>query len=340
MNKKLSVFAIILIIVGLIGTIWSGINTMPYFMREISKAEQEAIKEETIYNESIEDTKKLTIYTTESNVTVKKNNENKIKVNKLGNVDYARYDVSNNDNNLSISEVESNKNYEFKILDFKELFNLGIKSLVSINNSGLIVYIPENVDLEVVTLYGNLNIDDNLSLNSILFKTSSGAISLPKKIKNIDKLQILSSSNIYLEVTELLGINSLDIECEYLNIYSNESYSFIENIEDYIPDNINITQYNGNEYEGTIHISSNIPISKNLSINSANNHVYLDLPIESYKFNFDAKTSDYIELNYDLLYENTVPEKIKQIKGLINKDLEKMEKEYNINVKCRHLEIQ
>ena len=29
MNKKLSVFAIILIIVGLIGTIWSGINTRP-----------------------------------------------------------------------------------------------------------------------------------------------------------------------------------------------------------------------------------------------------------------------------------------------------------------------
>ena len=106
MNKKLSIFAIILIIIGLVGTIWSGINTMPYFMSEISKAEQEAMKEETIYNKDIVDIKKVTIYTINSNVRIKRNNENKITVNRIGNQDFVRYDVNNNKNTLTIKEIE------------------------------------------------------------------------------------------------------------------------------------------------------------------------------------------------------------------------------------------
>ena len=273
MNKKLSIFAIILIIIGLIGTIWSGINTMPYFMSEISKAEQEAMKEETIYNEDLLDMKKVTIYTTHSNVTIKRNSEDKIRVNRMGNLDYSRYDVNNDKNILTIKEIEANKKYDIKRLDFKELFNNAIESLVSIQSEGIIVYLPNNIDLEVVTVSGNLKVESDIISKKIVFKTSRGRISLPKEVKSIENLQILSSGSLYLDVVELLGVKDITVECNNLTVYSNESYMFVDNIENYIPLNLNVSQYNSENYGTSVSIQSNIPVAKNLNIKGNNNSV-------------------------------------------------------------------
>ena len=339
MNKKLSIFAIILIIIGLVGTIWSGINTMPYFMSEISKAEQEAMKEETVYNEDLLDAKKVTIYTAHSNVTIKRNNENKVRVNRIGNLDYARYDVNNNKSILTIKEIETNKNYYIKQLDFKKLFNDVIESLVSIQTEGIIVYLPNNVDLEVITVSGNLKVEGDIESKKIVFKTSGGRISLPKEVKNIENLQILSSSSIYLDVVELLGVRDVNVECNDLTIYSNENYMFIDNIENYIPLNLDISQYNSENYGSSVHVQSNIPVSKNLNIKGNDNSVYLQIPIEKYKMNFDVSVSENIYLNNNIFTENAIVGNVKQIKGVLNKDLEDLDEQYNVNVKSANLEI-
>lgn len=339
MNKKLSIFAIILIIIGLVGTIWSGINTMPYFMSEISKAEQEAMKEETIYNKDIVDIKKVTIYTINSNVRIKRNNENKITVNRIGNQDFVRYDVNNNKNTLTIKEIENDKRNYIKQLDFKKLFNNVIESLVSIQNEGIIVYLPDNIDLEVVTASGDLRVESDIVTKEIIFKTSVGRISLPKEVKNIENLQILSSNSIYLDVIELLGVKDVDIECNYLTIYSNENYMFVDNIENYIPLNLNISQYDSDGYNSNVNIKSNIPVAKNLNIKGNDNSVYLQIPIEKYKMNFDISVSENIYLNNNMFTENAIVGEVKKIKGILNKDLEGLDQQYNVNIKSDNLEI-
>lgn len=339
MNKKLSIFAIILIIVGLVGTVWSGVNAMPYFMKEISRAEKEAIKEETIYNEELEETKKLKIYTTNSNVIIRENNENKIKINKLGNNENFKYDVDYDKNYLTVKELKNDLNSNLFSKDFKDLFNKVIDSIVSINNGGVVVYLPKNVDLEVVTINGSLYIEDSIDFKNIDFKTSYGKISLPKETKNIDTLNIFSSNNIYLDVTEILGINNINIECGSVNIYSNENYMFIENIEDFIPNNINITENNQNEYSNNIYISSNIPVAKHLNIVSNNSYVTLDIPIEKYNINFDVQTSDSIVFNQDSQSNDVTYEEVKVLKGNLNKSLENLNNQYNIKCKSNVVEI-
>ena len=49
MNKKLSIFAIVLIIVGLIGSIWSGFFSMPYFINKLQDFDKQVNKESIIY---------------------------------------------------------------------------------------------------------------------------------------------------------------------------------------------------------------------------------------------------------------------------------------------------
>ena len=336
MNKKLSIFAIILIIIGLVGTIWSGINTIPYFMNEISRVEQESMKEETIYNKDILNIKKVIIQTKGCNVKIKRNNENKIKVSKTGNQDYAKYDFDNNNNTLTIKESYINKNNNFNNLDFKTLFDNLIESAFSVKNEEIIVYLPNNIDLEVITNDGNLEVESGFESKNIVFKTLLGWISLPEEVKNIENLQILSSSNISLGVMELLGIKNLNIGCNDLNIYSNDNYILIDNIENYIPLNLDIVQYNSDD--ASVNIESNIPIAKNLNI-KGNNSVYLQIPIEKYKINFDISVSENIYLNNNIFIENNISDNLKQIKGVLNKGLENLNEQYNVTIKSDTLEI-
>ena len=53
MNKKLSIFAIVLIIVGLIGSIWSGFFSMPYFINKLQDFDKQVNKESIIYNDDL-----------------------------------------------------------------------------------------------------------------------------------------------------------------------------------------------------------------------------------------------------------------------------------------------
>ena len=162
---------------------------------------------------------------------------------------------------------------------------------------------------------------------------------MPKEVKNIENLQILSSNSIYLDVIELLGVKDVDIECNYLTIYSNENYMFVDNIENYIPLNLNISQYDSDGYNSNVNIKSNIPVAKNLNIKGNDNSVYLQIPIEKYKMNFDISVSENIYLNNNMFTENAIVGEVKKIKGILNKDLEDLDQQYNVNIKSDNLEI-
>ena len=138
---------------------------------------------------------------------------------------------------------------------------------------------------------------------------------------------------------ELLGVRDLNVECNDLTIYSNENYMFIDNIENYIPLNLDISQYNSENYGSSVHVQSNIPVSKNLNIKGNDNSVYLQIPIEKYKMNFDVSVSENIYLNNNIFTENAIVGNVKQIKGVLNKDLEDLDEQYNVNVKSANLEI-
>lgn len=331
MNKKLSIFAIILVIIGGIGTVYSGIKSIPYFTNKVYEIQKEMYKDESIYNEQI-DINKLNINTVNAHIIIKKHDENSVKITKRGISNYA---IQNNNKELVITEKESDRkpNYDFKINNFDDLIELA-KSNIFRHNQDITIYIPNNVDLNVSAKYSSLNIIDNIVLNNIEFKTIYGAISLPNEVKNLKTLDIVSKEHIQLSVGELLGIENVNITSDSITIYSNDNDIFIDNIEKYIPNNVNLDI----QSYGKAHITTDIPVANNLNINGHDSKVELNIPINKYKFNVDMKASENIDLenssNDDS--ENNI---VREIKGTLNKNLESLEKEYKINTNVQHINI-
>lgn len=333
MNKKLSIFAVVLIIIGIIGTIFSGIKSMPYFMKVVSNAEKEINRETNIYNKDV-DINKLYISTIDSNIVIKKHNKNNIVINEKGKDKYAKFKVNSNENLLEIKQLENSRS---KVNDFYNIKNLN--DLLNI-----VVYIPKDVDIEVITESGNLKIEDDIFLDNLTFKTSLGYVSLPKNILNLSKLDIKSNGSVQLAMSELLGIKDVNIEARDINIYSDDRDIFINDIESYIPENIAINQRINNPNYGNVNINTNIPVANNININGYNSDVTLDLPIQKYKINFDIKSSKNILLqglvNKNIISDKTtINEDIREIKGILNKQLENLEKQYNVNVKSQNVNI-
>lgn len=331
MNKKLSIFAIILVIIGGIGTVYSGVKSIPYFTNKAYEIQKEMDKDEIIYNEQI-DINKLNINTINAHVIIKKHDENSVKIAKRGVSNYA---IQSNNKELTITEKELDRkpNYDFKINNFDDLIELA-KSNIFRHNQDITIYIPNKVDLNVSAKYSSLNIIDNIVLNNIEFKTIYGAISLPNEVKNLKTLDIVSKEHIQLSMGELLGIENVNITSDSITIYSNDNDIFIDNIEKYIPNNVNLDI----QSYGKAHITTDIPVANNLNINGHDSKVELNIPINKYKFNVDMKASENIDLenssNDDS--ENNI---VREIKGTLNKNLESLEKEYKINTNVQYINI-
>ncbi len=344
MNKKITIFSIILIIVGTIGTICSGIVSIPYFIRASSDIERELNKEYIIYNKEIE-VNKLNINTKDTNIVIRKHNKNNVIVSKKGNKNNFGYSFENKDNALYVSENESNENYKHikDITNFNDFANYMLNEFYSQNANNIVIYIPNDVDINTYTQSGVLDIQDDIFLNDVTFKTLSGNISLPKKIKNLNKLDIKSKNYIQLSISELLGIKDIDISSNSVNIYSDDNDIFIDNKENYVPNNVNINQ-DSNDY-GNVDISTEIPIANNLNINAYNSNVSIDLPIDKYKINFNIKSLQRIDMN-DLIQENKINENdnikyqdIRELNGNLNKNLQELKKEYKVNIKSEYISI-
>ncbi len=83
---------------------------------------------------------------------------------------------------------------------------------------------------------------------------------------------------------EIIGIKDISIVSNSTTIYSNTNDKFIDNIESYIPNNLNITS----DY---IDVTTDIPVANNLDITSYESVTNLDIPINKYKFNFNIKAN-------------------------------------------------
>lgn len=337
MNKKLTVFSIILIIVGIIGSIYSGIASIPYFIDTYNKVEAEFNKEHIIYNKNI-DINNLDISTLNDSTVIKQYNGNDIKIVVKGIYNENKYEVKEETKTIKLIEKNIEKERRYKIKKVKDLLDMAIENSMQEHNS-VIIYVPNKVNINASTNYGELIIEDDILLNEVNLKTMNGYISLPRDIKSLDRLNIVSNGNIRLSMTELLGIKDVYIDANYIEIYSSDDDIFIEDIEKFIPNNINIISSNNNN----IDINTNIPISKNLNIDSIYSDINLDIPIDRYKFKFNMRAhqidlyniKDRYNINNDL-YQS---KELKEIKGILNKELESLDKEYYINIKANNINM-
>lgn len=333
-NRIITTIGVVLLTTGVIGSIWSGIYAVPKIMNNI-QIEQEKFNEEEILYKGEMNLAKLDINLEISNVSIKKYDGKNIIVQRNGNKELSTITTKESNDKLTINEELKNDINISKNID--NIVRYLVDKISTPQHSNITVYVPENIDINVNTDNGNLYIED-MKLNNINFNTLSGNISLGQdsQVKNLN----IKASDIFLNINDIYCVENVNIESGYVVV---DGYNAISQ-DDKIPENVKIKAYSDYYDNINIDINSNIPISKNLYIES-NSTVNLDLPLLDYKFNFDINTSRGIEFSDDEKYRNTVLEKYfnyneyeekeynkKDFIGLINDELKDNPNEYGINI--------
>ncbi|AXU64018.1 DUF4097 family beta strand repeat-containing protein [Clostridioides difficile] len=356
MNKKLAIFAAVLLVIGIIGTTWSGILVMPSLINFGLEKEAEFKKENKLYQEKV-NIDKLDISVDNINVTIKKSSSEDVRVTTRGNNEFYKYNVTLKDKTLVVKGERKYENKIKKIKNFDQLLNTSINSMFSHDYREIIIYVPNNVDINASSISSYLFVYDNVASNNITYKTSYGGFSraiTENKVNRLENLNLISNSNLHLSTKSILGVKNVNIESESLDISSENEDVFIDNIEEYIPENVNIKEKIGrnSNYDSEFYLYSNMPIAKFLDIEVPNSKVRLDIPVNKYKFNCDIKSKEVIEeFNNDEEYDNDSYDyehseehsnkyrNTREIKGLLNKNLSNLEKEYTIKINSNSLEL-
>lgn len=339
-NRIITTIGVILLITGVIGSIWSGINTIPTIINNAQIAQEKFNEEEILYKSEI-NLAKLDINLKTSNVTIKKYDGKNVIVQRNGNKGLSTITTKESNDKLTINEEFSNNKNLIKSID--DIVRYFVNEIFTSLYSDITVYIPENIDVNINTNNTRVYIDD-MKLNNVDFNTSYGNISLGQdsQVKNLN----IKSTNISLNIENIYCADNVEIESNYVEIYGN---NFIKD-EAKIPESIKISTSSDYYDNDSVSINTKFPIAKNLYINS-NSNVSLDLPLLDYKFNFDIKTLRGIDFSdYDEKYRGTVLEKYfnydkdegmdeekeykqKDFIGLINDELKDNPTEYNISIK-------
>ena len=332
MNKKITVFAVILIVIGIIGTISSAVNAVPFATNYVNEIIKKANEEVKIYEKKV-DINKLYIETKTVNVEIRKSDSDKLIIKQVGNLNTKTFDIDENNKEFKIKSSDENKYLDSKIQGFGD----AILNMINNSYNKIIVFVPNHVDIKVRTSVGDLIVENkDVLLNKIEFNTSQGQIILPKESKKLENLKISSMGTINLKVSELLGIKNIDISTQdSVYIESTPDDIFVDNIESFIPESINIIT-SSRDFD-TIDIKSNIPIAKNLNIDNKSGNVYLDLPVDRYNIHFDLNSLKGIHFDN----ENQEVESDK----LINKfegsfrDQKENELKYNVYVNSDNINV-
>lgn len=346
MNKGKIVTSIgaVLLTTGIIGGVWSGVVAMPKIINNVQNVENNLNKEDILYKGQI-DLTKLNINSKTSNVIIKKYDGQDIIVGRNGNKKVSTITTKESGSELTINEDINNRNLGKSIDDMVRYF---VDELYTSYTSNITVYVPDNVDINVNTNNGGLNVSD-VNINNLNFNTSNGSIALNENC-NINNLTIKSNGFINLKVREVYCTDNLSIECTYVNIYED---TFVNN-ESKVPESVKILinkKYSSNDNDSVV-INTNLPIAKNLDITSEEN-VDLKLPISDYKFNFDIKTSNSISFDENSVskYLGTSLENYinsndtehilneKSFKGLINEELINNPTEYFVNIRSANVKF-
>lgn len=108
MNKKLAIFAAVLLVIGIIGTTWSGILVMPSLINFGLEKEAELNKENKLYQEKV-NIDKLDIAVDNINVMIRKSSNEDVRVTTRGNNEFYKYSVTLQDKTLVVKAKENLK---------------------------------------------------------------------------------------------------------------------------------------------------------------------------------------------------------------------------------------
>lgn len=332
MNKKITVFAVILIVIGIIGTISSAVNAVPFATNYVNEIIKKANEEVKIYEKKV-DINKLYIETKNLNVEIRKSDSDKLIIKQVGNLSTNSFTIDENNKEFNIKSNNENKYLDSKIQGFGD----AILNMINNSYNKIIVFVPNHVDIKVRTSVGDLIVENkDVLLNKIEFNTSQGQIILPKESKNLENLKISSMGTINLKVSELLGIKNIDISTQdSVYIESTPDDIFVDNIESFIPESINIIT-SSRDFD-TIDIKSNIPIAKNLNIDNKSGNVYLDLPVDRYNIHFDLNSLKGI--HFDNENQDVESDKlINKFEGSF-RDQKENELKYNVYVNSDNINV-
>ena len=332
MNKKITVFAVILIVIGIIGTISSAVNAVPFATNYVNEIIKKANEEVKIYEKKV-DVDKLYIETKTVNVEIRKSDSDKLIIKQVGNLNTKTFDIDENNKEFKIKSNDENKYLDSKIQGFGD----AILNMINNSYNKIIVFVPNHVDIKVRTSVGDLIVENkDVLLNKIEFNTSQGQIILPKESKKLENLKISSMGTINLKVSELLGVKNIDISTQgSLYIESMPDDVFVDNIESFIPESINIIISNRDIH--TIDIKSSIPIAKNLNIVNKSGHVYLDLPTDHYNIHFNLNSLRGI--HFDNENQDVESDKlINKFEGSF-RDQKENELKYNVYVNSDNINV-
>lgn len=189
MNKGKIVTSIgaVLLTTGIIGGIWSGVVAMPKIINNVQNVENNLNKEDILYKGQI-DLTKLNINSKTSNVIIKKYDGQDVIVGRSGNKKVSTITTKESGSELTINEDINNRNLGKSIDDMVRYF---VDELYTSYTSNIIVYVPDNVDINVNTNNDGLNIND-VNINNLNFNTLNGSIALNENC-NINNLTIKSN---------------------------------------------------------------------------------------------------------------------------------------------------
>jgi hypothetical protein len=341
-NKKISIVAIVMLVVGIIGTAWSFLYATPSISDFRAEKEYQASQEYNIFEEKV-DINKLAINSYSTNITIKHHNKDSVLVTKRGVTNNLNYSISNKDKTLIVEE-DKNRIYGKEITDIDSMVRTFIDEIFVYEDISIIIYLPNKVDLNLAIGSGDLNIKDDIFLNEFKLTSDSRFIgdSLPKEIQNLKTLNIKSYNDISMPVTSIIGIKDITLTSNSVGIYSNDDEMIIENIESKLPENITILEQVGDDGRGgDVNIDSQIPVAKNLNIEAPNSQLTLTLPTNKYKFNYNVHSEQRNDINFDgPEYDedgNEIKEEKIDINGIVDKALENLETQYNVKANVGYL---
>ncbi|CDM67964.1 hypothetical protein CM240_0799 [Clostridium bornimense] len=304
-SKVAVIVGIILISVGIIGVIPSGIYMTRDVLLDVSNARNEkmssenyiAIGEEEKVIENLKIVSKNEI-SQSLNIVIKKSTDNTFSIRKykgfFDDIDVTyQYDESSKTIIVDTNRKRDSFNFD-RVKDglLKNFYDEAISALAngrSIDSNYIEVYVPSRVNIDIDRNgYTSLTVRDEEVLGDNLnYNISFGEISLPEfnQCKNIN---INSSNHVELDVREFINAEKINIVGNYVDIDS-EGKSLEYAKIDKLPEEINIIA-------GYLEINSYIPLA-NKMILDVDRELYFDMPFSEYSVYGDITSkSDNLQL--------------------------------------------
>lgn len=303
-SKKALIIATILIVVGIVGAIPTGIYAIPKLINDVeSNINSIQYKEKDIatFKEDIENLN-LEFNIMEYSLEFRKSKDNLVHL--------KTYEHSSGRLELDRSYEDSTKTLNLKLHSkfrtnfFKDIsFKNGIVNFVTdiyksdrYNGIKLIIEVPKGVNIKNIgNQSSNVSInvlDSEVLKDSIYIKNNIRELKLPK-VNTLKNVYIQNQSNfmLRLDLREFINAETVDLHSRDLSITSEGSLSDY-NIKN-IPSKFNVTGE-------SIDINTFIPLAKEANINSSNLHV--QMPFDTY--NVSGKILDKSIAERDDEYRN------------------------------------